>query len=260
MPNLASSSAQPQLTPVPAQRLPHYALLWLALGFTLVLAALVAWALAYLRTQAIESNERLTQSFAQVIEEQTSRTLQTIDQRLQLAASGLAQLEAAGGLNEPSARALLQAQVKELPFARAIWVLDAQGRIQYDSDLGNIGISLADRPYFQVYLAQPQTRFYPGSYRSNNHIEGTLRSFAFRALLSQPVLVVVGPSFERILAPWQRRQQHPLDQEAKQQALKDSEEQLRLVTDHAPEAEGNALHARHGETARDAHPAEKAHA
>jgi hypothetical protein len=200
------------------------------------------------------------QSFAQVIEEQTSRTLQTIDQRLQLAANGLAQLEAAGTLNEAAAHALLQAQVKELPFVRAIWVLDAQGRIRYDSDPGNIGISLADRPYFQVYLAQSQTLFYVGSYRSNNPIEGTLRSFAYRALLAQPVLVVVGPSFERIWAPRQRRQQGPLDQEAKQQALKDSEEPLRLVTDHTPEARVNALHARHGEAARAAHPAEKAHA
>lgn len=360
MPNLASSSAPAQLAPVPAQRSFHRALRWLALGFTLVLAALVASALAYLRSQAIASNERLTQSFTQVIEEQTSRTLQTIDQRLQLAASGLAQLEAAGGLNEPSARALLQAQVKELPFVRAIWVLDAQGRIQYDSDLGNIGISLADRPYFQVYLAQPQTRFYlgspvrsrstgtwlisaarplhatdgafagiivaaieppyfdklwrsvdlgvggsiallradgtllmrspfdeaamgkvfagtrlisellpkspVGSYRSNSPIDGTLRSFAYRALPAQPgLVVVVGQSFERLLAPWrqqawlaaalvlvlalvtlasvrhlgqawQRQQQDQLALQAKRQALQEKASVLRLFIEHAPAA------------------------
>ncbi|PIY30387.1 MAG: hypothetical protein CO105_05650 [Comamonadaceae bacterium CG_4_9_14_3_um_filter_60_33] len=360
MPNLASSSAPAQLAPVPAQRPLHRALLWLVIGFLLVAAGLVAWTLAYLRSQTIESSERLTQSFAQVIEEQTSRTLQTIDQRLQLAANGLAQLETAGTLNEAAAHALLQAQAKELPFVRAIWVLDAQGRIRYDSDLGNIGISLADRPYFQAYLAQPQTRFYlgspvrsrttgtwlisaarplrtadgafagiivaaveppyfdklwrsvdlgadssialfrsdgtlmmrspfdetamgkvfsgtrlfsellptspAGSYRSNSAIDGTLRSFAYRTLSAQSSLVVVvGQSFERLLAPWrqqawlaaalvlvmalvtlasvrhlgqawQRQQQDQLTLQAKQQALQEKTSVLRLFIEHAPAA------------------------
>lgn len=345
---------------MPAQRSLQRALRWLAFGITLVFAALVAWVLAYLRTQAIESNERLIQSFVQVIEEQTSRTLQTIDQRLQLATSSLAQLEAAGGLNEASARALLREQVKELPFVRAIRVLDAQGRVQYDSDLGNIGISLADRSYFQVYLVQPQTRFYldnpvrgrstgsrlisaarplratdgafagvivasidldkfdrlwrsvdlgvdgsiallrsdgtllirspfdeaavgkvfagtrlinellpkspVGSYRSNSPVDGTERSFAYRALSAQPGLVVlVGQSFDRLLAPWrqqawlaaalmlvlalvtlasvlylgqarQRQQQDQLALEAKRQELQEKALVLRLFIEYAPAA------------------------
>ena len=138
-------------------------LLWLALGFTVGSACLIALALIYLRNQAIESGARLTQSFAQVIEEQTTRTVQTIDQRLQLASASMAQLDAAGQLNEQSARVLLRQQVKELPFVRAMWVMDAQGRIKYDSDQGNIGVSLVDRPYFQIYLTQPLNGFYLGT-------------------------------------------------------------------------------------------------
>lgn len=334
--------------------------LWLALGFTLGLACLVALTLAYLRTQAIESGERLTQSFAQVIEEQTSRTIQNIDQRLQLAAIGLAQLEAAGGIDEHSARALLREQVKELPFVRAIWIMDAQGRIKYDSDVGNIGVSLANRPYFQVYLAQPQTQFYlgnpvrsrstgtwlvsaarplrapdggfagiivaaveppyfdklwrsvdlgtdgsialfrsdgvlmmrspfdeaamgkafsgtrlfrellpknlAGNYQNVSAIDGTFRVFAYRTLSAQPgFVVVVGQSFERLLAPWRKQawiagalvlalalitlayarhigkawaRQHrdQLALEAKSQALQASESIFRLFLKHAPAA------------------------
>lgn len=146
----------------PARRSLSSPLIWTAVVSALVSGALLALALNYLRTQAVASGVRLTESFAQIIEEQTTRTIQTADQRLELAASGIAQLAASGGLNEQSARALLKEQLKELPFVRAMWVLDPQGRIIYDSDVGNIGINLADRSYFQIYRTQPQTRFYIG--------------------------------------------------------------------------------------------------
>ena len=149
----------------PASREPtvRRSLLWLSIGFTVGSACLIALALTYLRSQTIESGTRLTQSFAQVIEEQTTRTIQTVDQRLQLAGDSMAQLGVKGQANEQSVRLLLRHQVKELPSVRAIWVMDAQGRIRYDSDEGNIGVSLADRPYFQIYLTQPLTGFYLGA-------------------------------------------------------------------------------------------------
>ncbi|MGS0757498.1 PDC sensor domain-containing protein, partial [Roseateles sp. GG27B] len=95
----------------------------------------------------------LTESFVRVIEEQTTRSLQTVDQGLQLAARNLALLEASGGLNQASARTVLREQIKDLPFVRAMWVLDAQGLDLYDSDIGNTGISFADRAYFHHHLA-----------------------------------------------------------------------------------------------------------
>ena len=133
----------------------------LAAGIVLLSGALVALALAYSRHQAQQSGERLIESFALVIEEQTTRTLQTVDLRLQLAASNLGR--AGASLTEPSAHLLLREQLKELPFLRAMWVLDAQGRIAYDSDTGNIGVDLSDRSYFQIYRSQPQTQFYLGA-------------------------------------------------------------------------------------------------
>ena len=158
------TAGRPALPPgrSPGQR-PGRSLFWLAGGVILVSGALVVLALAYLRGQAIESGQRATDSFVRIIEEQTTRTLQATDQRLQLAAAGLAQARAAGTLDESSARALLREQIRTLPFLRAMWVMDAQGRIVYDSDTGNIGVSLADREYFQIYRKQPDTRFYVGS-------------------------------------------------------------------------------------------------
>jgi diguanylate cyclase (GGDEF)-like protein/PAS domain S-box-containing protein len=137
--------------------------LWLALALVLVSGVLLAWSLKAQRDQALESGQRLTASYARVIEEQTTRTIQTVDQRLQLAARGLSDLQATGTLNEDSARRVLREHRKSMPFVRAMWVMDAQGRILYDADEGNIGVSLQDRPYFQIYLSQPATGFHLGA-------------------------------------------------------------------------------------------------
>ncbi len=152
----------PALQPNPRDRLRRRAFLWVAV-LVLISGGLVALALNLLRTQVLEAGQRQTESFVRVIEEQTTRSLQTVDQSLQLAARNLAQLEASGGLDQTSAGALLREQIKDLPFVRAMWVLDAQGRDLYDSDPGNSGISFADRAYFQRYLAAEPAGFHLGA-------------------------------------------------------------------------------------------------
>lgn len=131
-----------------------------ALATIAVIGCLIALTLIYLRTQAIESGKRLTESFAHVIEEQTTRTFQTVDQRLQLAARNLARLKTSGNLDTQSVRALLHEQAKELPFARVLYVVDTEGHVIYDSDGSSVGVSVADRGYFQIYQTQPLTTFY----------------------------------------------------------------------------------------------------
>ena len=131
-------------------------------AIVVVSAAMVGLTLNYLHGQAIESGERLNLSFARVVEEQTTRTLQTVDEQLQLASSRLAQLQATGDLSEGVVHDLLREQIRELPFVRAMWVLDAQGRLLYDSDTGNIGLDLSHREYFEIYRTQPQTQLHLG--------------------------------------------------------------------------------------------------
>ena len=124
---------------------------------------LAALALRQLRSRALESGQRLTESFSHVIEEQTALTLQTANQRLQLAAGALAEAAASGRLTEKSAQLLLREQIREAPFLRAMWVIDARGRTIYDSDAGNIGRYFGDRAYFQIFLTEPTTTFYLGA-------------------------------------------------------------------------------------------------
>ncbi|APW43318.1 GGDEF domain-containing protein [Rhodoferax saidenbachensis] len=124
---------------------------------------LLALTLAHLRTEAITSGSRLTESLAKVIEEQTTRTFQSTEQTLQLTALRLAQLELSGRLNEDSARQLLRQELQSLPFARIVWVTDAKGRLIYDTNVGNIGADLSATEYFRELQARPQTPFLIGT-------------------------------------------------------------------------------------------------
>ncbi len=148
-----------QFATEPATAFQRLQLLWLAAGVILVSGTLLALALVYLRVQAINTSEHLTRSFAQVIEEQTTRTFQSVDQSLQLTANNMDKMRLAGTLNEDSARQLFQQQLKSMPFARVLWVTDVQGRLIYDSEVGHIGISLSNTAYFKALSAQPQIGF-----------------------------------------------------------------------------------------------------
>ena len=96
----------------------------------LVSGCLLALAVAYLRTQALESSDRLTESFAQVVEEQTTRSFQFVDQKLQPAAAGLLQLGASGRIDQDSVEAMLRQQLGEASFLRSLAVIDADGHIK----------------------------------------------------------------------------------------------------------------------------------
>ncbi len=157
---------------------------WLAALLITGSGVLLLASLNYERNQAMQHGLRATESLALVIAEQTTRTIQTVDQRLQLAVSGLTQLEVNKKLNEDSARQLLRGHLQELPFVRAMWVLDAQGRVEFDTDIGNIGTDLADRAYFQIYKTQPSTTFVLGK-PIRSRIFGTWLISASRPLVSE---------------------------------------------------------------------------
>ncbi len=135
---------------------------WLVLVFALLTGMLLVPALLYVRAEAIRAAQERTEALSQVIAEQAARTLQAVDSRLELAIGSLELLRAAGLLDAQRARPLLRAQLQDLPFVRAIWVLDPQGRIVQDSDEGNIGKTVGDRDYFQVYRRDPAIGTYVG--------------------------------------------------------------------------------------------------
>lgn len=157
---MPKSDPQPRLGLFePRDRTVRLLIVCLPLGFVLVSGILLALMLLLFRSESIASGERLMRSIAGVTEEQTTRTIQNVDQTLETARLQLAELGDIDLAKEQPAREILREALVDRPFLRAIWVLDAAGRIVYDSDVGNVGLSLADRPYFKVYQDHPTTGF-----------------------------------------------------------------------------------------------------
>jgi hypothetical protein len=62
---------------------------------------------------------------------------------------------------------MLTASIRNLPFVRAIWILDPEGNMIHDSERLPGKYNLSDREYFQVQKAAPQAGLY---------IEGPIKS------------------------------------------------------------------------------------
>ena len=152
----------PTGTPLEVRKLRRH-LLWLALGLMLVSGLLVITVLVQQRAQALDSGKRLNESLARVAEVQAASAIKAVDQQLQLTVQGLALLDAAGNATNANVRALLGQQAAALPFVRAIWWLDAQGRVLHAPEASTVGLQLADRDFFQASLRDPQADLYLGS-------------------------------------------------------------------------------------------------
>jgi len=161
---IARAGSRPPIssTTEPPGRGQRLAVPWLVVGFALGTLLLLVLALWHLKAQALHAGERLTQSFADVIAEQTTRTLQTVDGRLRTALVRLQELEKDRSLNDTSGHALLREQLYDLPFVRALWITDSEGRVVFNSDPGNIGTSVAMQEYFQTHKKSPATGFFVG--------------------------------------------------------------------------------------------------
>ena len=125
--------------------------------------ALLAATLAMSRADTVAAETTLTRSIVAVVAEQSARTIQNVDQKLQFIGAQLGHRQAAGLLADRSTDTILRGHLAGLPFVRALWVLGPSGRIIADSDTGNLGIDLSDRDYFAVYRRQPASGFYLGA-------------------------------------------------------------------------------------------------
>jgi PAS domain S-box-containing protein len=132
---------------------------WLASALILLSGFMLAAALYVLRLQAIENGERLRASFAQVVQEQTTRSFQGVEQRLYLAKSELRRLRDSKTLTESSARMTMKEQIRTSAFLSAMFVLNPLGQVVYESDEGISGRLVTLREHFLKYLGEPREGF-----------------------------------------------------------------------------------------------------
>jgi len=129
---------------------------WLAVVLLLVSAAMVGIDLRFMRSECIEVGQRLNASLARLVEEQTTRTLQAVEERLALASRALAELPDQGIPSEAAVRSLLLQQIETSHYLRALLVIDAKGQVRYSSNGVGLGLDVSDRDYVKFFGANPQ--------------------------------------------------------------------------------------------------------
>ena len=125
-----------------------------------VILANLGYTLVRQRQAVLSGAEQRTQNLVRVIEEQARGGVDAVDVTL---ASIARVLQLLPGRREPrnaGIHALLGANLRNLPFVRAIWVLDPQGNMIHDSDNLPGSYNLSDREYFRVHLDDPAGGLY----------------------------------------------------------------------------------------------------
>src|SRR5919106_600463 len=128
-----------------------------------LIAAILAnlgYSLLKQRAAALANAEATTQSLARVIEEQARGSADATDVTLASIARALPLLAAAREPGNREIHGMLSAQLQHLPFVRAIWVLDADGRMIHDSDDLPGSYDLSHRQYFRVHRDNPAIGLY----------------------------------------------------------------------------------------------------
>jgi PAS domain S-box-containing protein len=133
----------------------------LPLGSALLAATLLGLlllALGVLRQHVLLAGDQTTRALHYSVAAQVGTSLQLVD----LTLSELAEDLAHGALALPDAK-LQRVQSKVDTLVRAIWVLDAEGRVVHDSDAGNLGADLSARDDYLHHRDTLESGFFIGS-------------------------------------------------------------------------------------------------
>jgi two-component system, NtrC family, sensor kinase len=118
----------------------------------ILIAAFTAWQLLRTYDETLAIGHARSSNLALVLEEQTRRTVQSIDFTITNMGSSL--VAAPGTPSHDSGfTAKLRELLSSMPYVRALFVVGADGFIIQDTDIGTPHVSLADRDYFQSAAA-----------------------------------------------------------------------------------------------------------
>ena len=181
------------------------------LGAGLLAAVLVAAAVVFMQQQraaltadALARNEL----FAQVLEDQANRSIDTAE--LALSATGQA-LRALPQHDDPAALAAVLRQTADaLPFLRSVSLIDTQGRLLASSDAANLAVAIPRHQLLSVIAVPGLGRLLPGSDLADLATEPSIQpgqaappgqtaqtsppASAYQLPLVRPVAVTGGPA------------------------------------------------------------------
>ena len=125
-------------------------------AYTLLTAAVLGVLLLYLRAEAITSGQKVLAGFAELANDQTTGTLQSIERTLREAQEILATPSQAAQPTDPDpVRLRLQEILRDRPFLTSIQLVDREGRLVLGRGAADTGRDVSDRDYFIRQRAQP---------------------------------------------------------------------------------------------------------
>lgn len=131
--------------------------------YAVTTAAVVAVILLQLRSDVVDASQKTLAAFAQLSEEQTTRTFQNVEQTLEGVEAQLLASMSAGLVDANSLGTELRRLIEGRPFLRAVTVLDGEGHVRFSSEKGVVGLDLSDRAYFVDSRNRPETQFQIGT-------------------------------------------------------------------------------------------------
>lgn len=131
--------------------------------YAVMSAAVVAVILLQLRSDVVLASQNTLTAFAQLSDEQTTRTFQNVEQTLEVVEAQLLASMRVGLIDASSLSIELRRLVETRPFLRTISVLDSRGHVLFSSEREVVGIDLSDRAYFVDSRNHPEMQFQIGT-------------------------------------------------------------------------------------------------
>ena len=126
-------------------------------------ATVVGVILYQLRADVVVSSQNTLTAFAQLSDEQTTRTFQNVEQTLEGIEAQLLAAMSVGLVDANSLGTELRRLIEGRPFLRAVTMLDNAGRVLFSSEKGVVGLDLSDRAYFVDSRNRPEMQFQIGT-------------------------------------------------------------------------------------------------
>lgn len=123
---------------------------------TLIFIAIVAnlvFTLSQARERVLESQYVTLKKLVQVLEQQTVDSLNAVEIALQSSSRAIQLTPRQSPGRDEAVHNILVSSIRNLPFVRAIWVLDAAGNMIHDTERLPGKYNLADRDYFKIHRA-----------------------------------------------------------------------------------------------------------
>lgn len=136
----------------------------LVAAFSLLIVAAILgnliFSLVQGRQNVLKEKSATAHQLVQVLEEQTASSINAVELALLATTKSMQLLPAQGAARQGQVQEILESNLRNLPFIRAFWVLDADGNMIHDSQKLPGRYNLSDRDYFRVHRDNPSYGLY----------------------------------------------------------------------------------------------------